>query len=70
MTARKTSGTWRGTVAAVVGAAIMIGGGTVAHADDVANNVDMSIDAQAEVMTLTAGSSHPDHRAEHQDGQR
>jgi hypothetical protein len=55
MTAGKTSGTWRGTVAAVVGAAIMIGGGAVAHADDVANNVDMSIDAEAEVMNLTAG---------------
>jgi hypothetical protein len=46
---------WRGIVAAVVGGASLIGSAVVAHADDVANNVDVTVDATAELMTLDAG---------------
>ena len=46
---------WRGIVAAVVGGASLIGSALVAHADDVANNVDATVDATAELMTLDAG---------------
>ena len=36
---------WRGIVSAIVGGSVMISSGLVAHADEVVNNLDMSIDA-------------------------
>jgi hypothetical protein len=46
---------WRGIVAAVVGGSVMFGSSMVARADDVANSIDASVDAEAEVMNLNAG---------------
>jgi hypothetical protein len=48
---------WRGTVAAMVGGASLIGSALVAHADDVANDVDATVDVAAESMTLDAGGA-------------
>src|SRR3954451_7233671 len=49
---------WRGTVATVVATAVMVGGAAVVRADDVVNNLDLTIDAAAEVMNLTVGGAN------------
>jgi hypothetical protein len=51
----RSSGAWRGLVSAVIGGTVLIGSGLVARADDVANNIDASVDSAAEAMNLTVG---------------
>jgi hypothetical protein len=54
----RSSVAWRGIVSAAVGGTVLIGTGLVAQADDVANNLDSSVDATKEVLNLTAGGAN------------
>lgn len=45
---------FRTLTAPVAGCLLAVGGG-VAHADDISNNIDTTVDAEAEVMALNVG---------------